>query len=169
MKQRVREMFAENSEAIIAAYREEYPNETPFGIYAAIATARWRIPAFAQAERKAALGVAPAYSYIYEWRTPVLDNRVGSFHASEISFVFDNAEICDHYSAGDPGAFALSRQMSAAWVSFARTGNPNHAGLPHWPACAAGSRPTMYFNQPCRVQENAEAKGLALIANSGRV
>ncbi len=72
MKRRVREMFAENSDAIIAAYREEYPQETPFGIYAAIATSRWRIPAFTQAERKAALGAAPAYSYIYAWRTPVL-------------------------------------------------------------------------------------------------
>jgi para-nitrobenzyl esterase len=168
MKQRVREMFAENSDPIIAAYREEYPQETPFGIYAAIATSRWRIPAFTQAERKTALGAAPAYSYIYAWRTPVLDNRVGTFHASEISFVLDNAEICDHYSAGDPGALTLSRQMSAAWVSFARTGNPNHAGLLHWPAYTAGARPTMYFNQPCRVQENAEGKGLALMANSER-
>lgn len=168
MKQHVGAMFAENSDAIISAYREEYPQETPFGIYAAIATSRWRVPAFTQAERKAALGAAPAYSYIYAWRTPVLDNRVGSFHASEISFVFDNAEICDHYSAGDPGAFILSRQMSAAWVSFARTGNPNHAGLPHWPAYTAGTRSTMYFNHPCQVRENVEGKGLALIAKSGR-
>jgi len=24
--------------------------------------------------------------------------------------------------------------MSAAWAAFARTGNPNHADLPTWPA-----------------------------------
>jgi para-nitrobenzyl esterase len=168
MKRQVQATFGPGADAIIAAYRDEYPEETPFGIYAAIATSRWRVPAFAQAERKAALGAAPAYSYIYAWRTPVLDNRVGSFHASEISFVFDNAEICDHYSAGDSGAFTLSKQMSTAWVSFARTGNPNHEGLPHWPACTAGARPTMYFNQPCTVHHNAEGKGLALIAGSRR-
>src|ERR1700724_243666 len=50
----------------------------------------------------AALRAAPAYSYIYAWRTPVLNGRPGSFHASEIAFTFDNAEICDHYSCGVP-------------------------------------------------------------------
>ena len=91
------EAYGSDGGAIIAAYRQDYPHATPFGLYAAIVTSRWRIPAFAQASRKATLGAAPVYAYIYSWRTPVLDNRPGSFHASEISFVFDNAEICDHY------------------------------------------------------------------------
>jgi hypothetical protein len=56
----------------------------------------------------AALRAAPAYSYIYAWRTPVLNGRPGSFHASEIAFTFDKAEICDHYSCGVPEAFVLS-------------------------------------------------------------
>jgi para-nitrobenzyl esterase len=127
MNKRVREAYGGDCDAIIAAYRHDYPKATPFGIWAAIATSRWRVPAFAQAARKAALGAVPAYAYIYSWRTPVLDDRPGSFHAAEISFVFDNAELCDHYSAGDPGAFALSKQMSTAWVSFARTGTPTTA------------------------------------------
>ena len=130
----IHEAFGDDGEAIIAAYRLDYPKATPFGLYATIAASRLRVPAFAQAARKAELGAAPAYAYVYAWRTPVLDNRPGPFHACEIAFAFDNAEICDHYSAGSPEAFALSRQMSTAWVNFARTGNPNHSGLPHWPA-----------------------------------
>ena len=39
----------------------------------------------------AALRAAPAYSCIDAWRTPVLNGRPGSFHASEIAFTFDNA------------------------------------------------------------------------------
>lgn len=119
-----------------------------------------------QASRKAALGVAPAYSYIYSWRTPVLDNRPGTFHACEISFAFDNAEICDHYSAGDSAAFVLSKQMSAAWVSFARTGNPNHSGLPPWPRYTQESRAVMYFDTPCAPRNNPEGKGLDIIVRS---
>lgn len=166
MMRRVREMYGSNTDAIIAAYRDEYPKATPFGIYAAVATGRWRIPALAQAERKAALGAAPAYAYIYSWRTPSLDNRPGPFHAAEISFVFDNAEICDHYSAGDPGAFTLSKQMSAAWTNFARTGNPNHDNLPHWPAYKPETRAVMDFDTTCAVRNNPEGKGLQLIAES---
>jgi para-nitrobenzyl esterase len=166
MNRSVREMYGGSAEALIAAYRQDYPDATPFGLYAAIATARWRIPAFAQAARKAALGAAPAYAYIYAWRTPVLNNRPGSFHASEISFTFDNADICDHYSAGDPSAFALSKQMSTAWTSFARTGDPNHPGLPHWPAYTADAHATMYFNARCEVRNDPEGKGLKIVAQS---
>jgi para-nitrobenzyl esterase len=162
----VSEAFGGDSEAIIAAYRQDYPKASPFGLYAAIAASQFRIPAFAQATRKAALGAAPAYVYIYAWRTPVLDNRPGTFHAAEISFTFDNAELCDHYSAGDPGAYVLSRQMGGAWASFARTGNPNHSSLPHWPSYTADTRATMYFDTPCAVRNNPEGNGLRIITNS---
>jgi para-nitrobenzyl esterase len=162
----IREAFGSDSEAIIAAYQLDYPKATPFGLYAAIAASRLRIPAFAQAERKAELGAALAYAYVYAWRTPVLDNRPGPFHAAEIAFAFDNAEICDHYSAGSPEAFALSRQMSTAWVSFARTGNPNHRGLPHWPAYTTDTRSTMYLDTECEVRNDPEGKGLRLITQS---
>jgi len=158
--------FGDRSKAIIDAYRRDYPKATPFDLYAIIAAARVRRPAFEQAIRKASLGAAPAYSYIYSWRTPVLDNRPGPFHACEIAFTFDNADICDHYSGGTREAFALSKQISTAWVNFARTGNPNHDGLPHWPAYIAEHRATMYFDTPCKVRNDPEGEGLRLIAQS---
>jgi para-nitrobenzyl esterase len=167
MNQRVGKEYGSQSDAIIAAYRKEYPEATPFTLYATIATSRWRYRAFAQAGRKAALAAAPAYAYIYSWRTPVLDNRPGTFHAAELPFVFDNAELLDHYSAGDPAAYVLNKQMSTAWVNFARTGNPNHSGLPHWPAYAADKRATMIFNAPCEVRNDPEAEGLNIITSAG--
>lgn len=168
MDRRVRESFGDDSTAIVAAYRNEYPNASPFNLYAAIAASRFRIPSVEQAARKAVLGHAPSYSYLYSWRTPVLDDRVGTFHACEISFAFDNAAICDHYSAGTMEALTLSRQMGAAWVAFARTGNPNHAGLPCWPAYDTVSRSTMIFDSPCSVKRDPEGNGLRLIAASNR-
>jgi carboxylesterase type B len=93
----------------------------------------------------AALRATPAYSYIDAWRTPVLNGRPGSFHASEIAFTFDNAEICDHYSCGVPEAFVLSKQISNARANFARTGNPSHSGLPRWPAYRS-ERCAMYLD-----------------------
>jgi para-nitrobenzyl esterase len=162
----VKEEFGDSSQTIIDAYRRDYPEANPFNLYAIISAAPFRRAAFEQALRKAALGRAPAYAYTYSWRTPVLDNRPGSFHACEIAFTFDNAEICDHYSGGTPEAFVLSKQISTAWVNFARTGNPNHNGLPHWPAYASEQRATMYFDAPCAVRNGPEGEGLRLIAKS---
>ena len=162
----VTEEFGDRTKEIIGAYRRDYPEVTPFDLYATIAAAPFRRPAVEQATRKALLGRAPAYSYVYCWRTPVLDGRPGSFHAAEIAFTFDNSEMCDHYSGGTTEAFLLSKQISTAWVNFARTGNPNHKGLPHWPAYTSEQRATMYFDTPCVVRNNPEGEGLRLIAES---
>ncbi len=163
LRQKVREMLGDKSEAIIAAYRGDYPRESPFGIYAAICAEPFRRPAIEHCLRKAAQGAAPVYSYIYGWRTPMLDDRPGTFHACEIGFAFDNAELCDHYSGMRPEALALSKQMSGAWASFARTGNPNHPGLPEWPAYTADKRATMFFDAPSSMRYGPEAEGLRLI------
>jgi para-nitrobenzyl esterase len=164
LSQKVRAEFGDKGGEIIEAYRNEYPQATPFGIYATIGTSLFRRLAFDQAARKASLGGAPAYSYVYSWRTPMLDDRPGTFHACEISFVFDNAELCDHYSGMLPEALALAKQVSGAWVNFARSGNPNHASLPNWPAYTAEKRATLFFDVPCSVRNDPEAEGLRLIA-----
>ncbi|WP_162537576.1 carboxylesterase/lipase family protein [Granulicella sp. WH15] len=162
----IQQGLGDKSQAIIEAYRRDYPKANPFSLYATIAASSVRHGSFEQARRKAALHSAPVYSYIYSWRTPVLDDRPGPFHAAELAFVFDNADICDHYSAGSPEASALSRQMSTAWVNFARTGNPNHNSIPHWPEYTAENPATMYFNTPCEVRIDAEGEGLRLIAHT---
>jgi para-nitrobenzyl esterase len=162
----VSQEFGERSKEIIDDYRRDYPRATPFDLYATIAASSVRRPAHEQASRKAALGRAPAYSYIYAWRTPVLDGRPGPFHGAEIAFTFDNAQLCDHYSGGSAEAIVLSRQVSTAWVSFARTGNPNHHDLPHWPKYTSEIRPTMQFDTPCEVRNDPESQGLKLIAES---
>ena len=46
---------------------------------------------------------------------------------------------------------ALARTVSNAWVAFARTGNPNHAGMPQWAPYDEQSRLTMIFDTECRV------------------
>ena len=43
---------------------------------------------------------------------------------------------------------ALSDTMSLAWTNFARTGNPNHKGVPNWPAFEAQKQAMMIFNTP---------------------
>ena len=107
------------------------------------------------------------YQYIYEWRTPALDGKPGTFHSSDITFAFDNAELCEHYSGGTPEAAALSSKMGAAWAGLAHTGNPGHQGLPDWPSYNADRRATMVFDNTCRIRTDVEGEGLRLIRQAG--
>ena len=167
LSKRVTQRYAEQAESIIAAYRREYPKASPFGLWAAISAATVRQNTATQAERKAAQGGAPAYQYIYAWRTPVLDGRPGTFHSSEIAFAFDNAELCPRYSGGGSEALKLSSAMGEAWASFSRTGKPGHRGLPEWPAYTAEKRATMIFNTPCLVKDDPEGECLRLVKQAG--
>lgn len=160
---RVTDRYRDKAQDIIAAYHKEYPTETPFGLWAAISAAGARQNAITQAERKAAQGTAPAYMYLYAWRTPMLGGQIGTFHSSEITFVFDNAALCPNYSGGGPEALALSSKMGEAWASFARTGKPGHSGLPAWPAYTGKTRETMVFNTPSAIRNDSEGEGLRLI------
>ena len=46
----------------------------------------------------------------------------------------------------------MAAKMSDAWVAFARTGNPNHSGIPNWPEFSPERAPTMYFDNTCEVR-----------------
>jgi para-nitrobenzyl esterase len=48
--------------------------------------------------------------------------------------------------------------VSQAWIQFARTGNPNHSGLPRWPSVSANALPTMVFDARCEVKDNPDAQ-----------
>ena len=105
------------------------------------------------ADRKLAQGAADVFVYLFAWETPVLNGRLRSCHTLEIPFVFNN--LADAPLTGaDPGRLALGERMARAWIAFAKTGRPGHAGLPDWPAYSRVERPTMIFDNDCRVEND---------------
>jgi para-nitrobenzyl esterase len=142
-------------DALIATYRKDRPSASPSDIYFYVTTDRMmRMNAITQAERKIAQGAAPAYMYIFAWQTPVLDGRLRSPHAIELSFVFDNTNKTTSYNGSAADLAPLAAKVSAAWAAFARTGNPSHPGIPKWPAYDTASRATMVFNDECKVVDD---------------
>jgi para-nitrobenzyl esterase len=94
---------------------------------------------------KAAQNAAPGYLYFFNWHSPVHNDRMGSYHCLDIPFVLYNLDIGASMTGSDQGRYELGHVMSAAWAAFARTGNPNHADMPNWPAFDASTYPTMIF------------------------
>ena len=79
----------------------------------------------------------------------VRSSRPGAGHASEIPFVFDSWE---HLGAVGEGVkpikddLAVTRQIHACWVAFAKTGVPSCAGAPVWPAYSPATDILMAFD-----------------------
>jgi len=139
-------------DSLIATYKKGRPGATPSDIYFAVTTDRMmRINAVTQAERKAAQHAAPAYMYIFDWRSPVLGGKLRSSHGMELGFVFDNTDKTAGMNGAASDVAPLAAKVSAAWAAFARHGNPSHAGLPKWPAYDTKTRATMIFNDECKV------------------
>ncbi|MCY1077365.1 carboxylesterase/lipase family protein [Archangium lansingense] len=135
-------------------YRGRMPDAPAKDVLLTAGSDLFRAPSLLAAERKVAQSGAPVYVYLFTWETPVLKGQLKATHALDLPFVFDNADLVPSFTGKDPERFKLAEQMSSAWIAFARTGNPNHAGLPTWPAYTTEQRPTLIFNLPSRLEND---------------
>ena len=155
LRKRVAARLGTDPEPVIAAFRTAYPDATPWDLHILIATDHPR-GAYTRelAQRKAAQGAAAVFVYRFDWETPEGGGHMRSPHTIEIPFVFGTIGVAGDLISRRADAIALSGQVSAAWTTFARTGNPNVRQLPNWPAYGASRRDTMLFNTTCRVEQD---------------
>jgi para-nitrobenzyl esterase len=151
LKQLLRTASDTDVDRVIAAYRARRPDRANTDLYLIMASdATFRANVLLEAERKAEQTQSPVYQYYFTWRSPVRDGKLRTFHTLEIPFVFDNVDECKSMTGSGADRYPLAQQMSSAWVAFARTGNPNHAGLPDvWVPYDNVRRATMIFNDKC--------------------
>jgi para-nitrobenzyl esterase len=69
---------------------------------------------------------------------------IGAPHGSEEPFVFQHLGETRGTSA-TPDDVAISDAMATYWTNFAKTGDPNGAGVPNWPAFRDADTQVMYF------------------------
>jgi para-nitrobenzyl esterase len=76
----------------------------------------------------------PSYEFRFSYVAQSMKTqwKDGAPHATEIPFVFDtvSAKYGDQLAPEDK---AMARTVNTYWTNFAKTGNPNGAGLPQWP------------------------------------
>jgi para-nitrobenzyl esterase len=143
--------------ALLAALRNARPGYSPTYLRSsAITASRMFFGSVQLAERKAAQNAAPVWVYELVWETPIANGVLKSPHTLEIPFVFANAEKAAVLVGTGEAPKALERQMSDAWLAFARTGDPNTEELPEWPRYDAKRRATMVFDVTSRVVDDPD-------------
>jgi para-nitrobenzyl esterase len=151
LRRRVAAVAGDQTDALLAAYRNAMPQASPADrLIAALTGSNFWVRTVLLAERYAARRRAPVYMYSLDWQSPVHEGRVKAHHAMDLPFVFDNTEVADT-TAGAPGARELAARISATWIAFARTGVPDNPAIPPWPPYTAKDRDTMVFDTHCRV------------------
>jgi para-nitrobenzyl esterase len=164
LRAQLQQTLGARTDDAIAAYRKIFPSARPFEIAGLVTGTRaYRLGAVTMGDLKAAQS-APVYMYWFGWNTPVLDGRPLAYHCQDLAFWFDNIDLAAQATGGTDDARDLASKMSAALVAFAKTGNPNHAGLPEWPRYSASTRPTMVFeNERVTVKNDPDREARALV------
>ncbi|AUI37264.1 carboxylesterase/lipase family protein [Geobacillus thermoleovorans] len=108
------------------------------------------------ADAQAAHG-ADVYMYRFDYETPVFGGQLKACHALELPFVFHNLHQpgVANFVGNRPEREAIANEMHYAWLSFARTGNPNGDHLPEaWPAYTSERKPVFVFSAASHVEDD---------------
>jgi para-nitrobenzyl esterase len=142
------DMFKDRS----AAFLKLYPGETDEQAlrsaidyvsdnFIALGTWKW-----IEAHNKS--GQAPVYRYHFELAATPSKFHPGTFafHSDDIEYVFGTLDTRPGWTVR-PEDRKLSDQMMSYWTNFAKTGDPNGAGLPLWPKLGIDDS-LLYLNNP---------------------
>ena len=163
VKDFLKKQWGDKTDAYIAAVKKAYPNDTRPNDLMDI-DAFFRPGMVQQANAKSGNGTAPVFLYLFTWQSPVMNGDYKSLHCMEIPFVMNNIARCQEMTGGGKQALALSAKMSQSWINFARTGNPNHPGLPTWQKYNERIGATMMFDNVSTVRNHPDKEILEMTA-----
>jgi len=145
-------LTAESAAGIVAGYRRARAGKLPatnLDLLDAIqGDLQFRIPSIRLAEAQREYQ-AHTFMYLFVYESPARRGALGACHALELPFVFGtlDAPTQDRFAGSGPAVERLSASMMDAWLAFAHTGNPSHAGIGTWDAYDRQRRQTMIFGR----------------------
>lgn len=176
----VTKLYGSNAEAVLKAYPATTDGDVVLDAAQQLASDRfiaqstWR-----WVDVAATTGKQPTFYYYYSRKRPdftpaaatMIAERTakavrqfppsppprGAVHASEIEYALGNLDVNPLYQwqAED---HQISRLVNGYFVNFIKTGNPNGAGLPHWPSYDTGLRMRLDVNAH-EEQDQAATRG----------
>jgi para-nitrobenzyl esterase len=142
-----------SAEEVVAKYRTIYPDKSPIEVVIAAATAFRAWPGqVLEAERRAGNPKSQRHTWVYQmnWHRNAPGAR--AMHTIDIPFMFDNLAAAPGQIGSTPEEIAVAQPLADAMagmlINYGATGNPNHAGIPFWPAYDLKERNTMIWDNP---------------------
>lgn len=132
---------------VVETYRAAYPDRTPGEIFFAAATAgrSWR-GQVEEADARARQG-APTWVYRFDLPWTEEGGKFGAPHTVDIGYAFGNLDKPGAMPGEAEAARRASDQLMGAFLAMARTGTPQHPGLPEWRPYRIPARETMIFGE----------------------
>ena len=109
-----------------------------------------------------AVTAAGSRGWLYRFDLPASSNgNLGAVHGADVAFTFNDfvrPELLrnDWYDPDDPVVRQLAERWSNTVLNFARTGDPNGAGLPHWPRYSADQRAVLILDVTSRIEQDPD-------------
>jgi para-nitrobenzyl esterase len=145
----------EKFQSFVEDFESVYPGQAPKELVNTDFRTRGNV--IRQAAAKQALGGAPAYVYLFAWKSAVNDGALAACHGMELPFMFNNVANQREMTGGTPEAYRLGDIVSSAWIAFIKNGDPNCKELPTWEPFNPDENPTMVFDNVSVLKKNHDA------------
>jgi para-nitrobenzyl esterase len=131
------QLYPGNTDDEVAASTQKLSRDHIFGIQN-----------YSWANEQAEKSKYKVYVYRFARKLPATGEyqKYGAFHTGEVAYAYDNLNFV-HRCPWQPVDYSLENIMSSYWANFIRSGNPNAAGLPEWPAYNTTSNLIMLLNE----------------------
>jgi para-nitrobenzyl esterase len=147
----IRSGYGEYADKILAAYPGASDAEALRSARDMFRDATFAWPTWSWARLQSKTGKGKVYVYYFSHRPnyphlPAFQDW-GAAHAGELAYVFGN------FSEGMPETASdrtVTQDVSSYWVNFAKSGDPNGPGLPHWPAFTNTNQQVMNLDDPSK-------------------
>jgi para-nitrobenzyl esterase len=142
---RIRAQFKDHADAALRLYPPgSTPQEEKASFTALLGDEIIGYGTWAWAEGASTSGKSRVYRYYFTRRPPGAPElsvypltAPGVYHFAEVVYAFDNLQVMSNWS-WEPEDRRLADAMASYWTNFAKTGDPNRADLPQWPAYKPG-------------------------------
>ena len=147
--------------AYLSALAREYPDSSPGKFHEMVWTDMFRRNSLMAAELSSAAGPGGwLYRFDYPANLPEY-KKLRATHSCEMAFTFNlfaNKDARGHifHNRENPDVRRLAHIWSSTIIGFARTGQPNGFGMPHWPRYKYSDRKCLIFDVKPRIEADPD-------------